>query len=154
MRESCMSDEAIEVRQARADDVEQLWPLVQNFATSFRPERSAFDLALSEMVDRVDTLVLAAVTDRGTIVGYLLGSFHGTFFANGPVAWIEELMVAEPVRRRGVASALLSSAEVWAKSIPCAYVALASRRASGFYLRNGYEESATFLRKVLATPEG
>jgi len=63
-------------------------------------------------------------------------------------------MVAEPVRRRGVASALLSSAEVWAKSIPCAYVALASRGASGFYLRNGYEESATFLRKVLATPEG
>lgn len=149
-----MSDGAIEVRQARADDIEQLWPLVQDFATSFRPERSAFDLAFSEVLDRADMLALVAVTDRAAIVGYLLGSYHGTFFANGPVAWIEELMVAEPFRRRGLASALVSSTEAWAKSIPCAYVALASRRASVFYLRNGYEESATFLRKVLTTPEG
>ena len=149
-----MSDGAIEVRQARTDDVEQLWPLVQDFATSFRPERSAFDRAFAELVNRSDTLVLVAVTDETVIVGYLLGSYHGTFFANGPVAWIEELMVAEHVRGRGVASALVSSAEAWATSIPCGYVALASRRASGFYLQHGYEESATFLRKVLTTPEG
>lgn len=97
-----MSNEVIEVRQARADDVEQIWPLVQDFATSFRPERSSFDLAFSKVVDRADTVVLVAPADRGVIVGYLLGSYHATFFANGPVAWIEELMVAKTVRRRGV----------------------------------------------------
>jgi GNAT superfamily N-acetyltransferase len=148
-----MSDGAIEVRQARADDVEQLWPLVRDFATSFRPDRSAFAQTFSKMLDRADTLVLVAATDRDAIVGYLLGSHHGTFFANGPVAWIEELMVAESVRRRGVASALVSSAEAWARSVPCAYIALASRRASAFYVHHGYEESATFLRKLLTTPE-
>lgn len=148
-----MSDGAIKVRRARADDVEQLWPLVQEFATSFRPERFIFDQTFSELVDRADTLVLVAVTDRGLIVGYLLGSHHGTFFANRPVAWIEELMVAEPVRRHGVATTLLSSAEDWARSVP-AYIALASRRSREVYLGNGYNESATFFRKVFNSSEG
>jgi hypothetical protein len=48
---------------------------------------------------------------------------------------------------------LMSSAEEWARSIPSAYVSLASRRARDFYLRNGYEDSATFFRKVLAASE-
>jgi GNAT superfamily N-acetyltransferase len=149
-----MSNGTIEIRRARAEDVEQLWPLVQDFATSFRPARSAFDRTFTEVLDRADTLVLVAVADLSTIVGYLLGSYHGTFFANGSVAWIEELMVSESVRRQGVASKLVSSAESWARRVPSAYVALASRRGGDFYLRNGYEDSATFFRKVLATSEG
>jgi GNAT superfamily N-acetyltransferase len=85
-------------------------------------------------------------------VGYLLGSVHGTFFANGPVAWIEELMVSESVRRLGVAAKLLSYAEDWARDLPTAYVALASRRAGDFYLKMDYEESATYFRKTFAPP--
>jgi GNAT superfamily N-acetyltransferase len=98
--------------------------------------------------------VLVAVGDRGLIVGYLLGSHHGTLFANGPVAWIEELMVAEPVRRQGVATALLSSAEAWARSVPAANVALASHRSREVYLGCGYHESATLFRKVFNSSEG
>ena len=146
-----MSKGAIEIRRARTEDVEQLWPLVQDFATSFKPERSAFDRTFIEVLDRVDTLVLVAVADLSTIVGYLLGSYHGAFFANGAVAWIEELMVSESVRRQGVASKLVTSAEAWARRIPSAYVGLASRRGRDFYLRNGYEDSATFFRKVTVT---
>jgi GNAT superfamily N-acetyltransferase len=93
-------------------------------------------------------MVLVAVSDAGAVVGYLLGSFHGTFFANGPVAWIEELMVCEPLRRLGVASKLMASAEEWARGLPTAYIAVASRRAGDFYLRIGYEESATYFRKT------
>ena len=77
-------------------------------------------------------------------VGYLLASHHGTFFANGPVAWIEELMVSESVRRQGVATRLMESAETWAQSVTTAHVALASRRAGDFYLGAGYKESATY----------
>jgi len=74
-----MSSQAIEVREAAAEDLEQLWPLVQRFATSFRPDRSTFDRTFNELFDRVDTLVLVAVKDPGAIVGYLLGSYHATF---------------------------------------------------------------------------
>jgi GNAT superfamily N-acetyltransferase len=120
----------IEIRLAKAGDLEQLWPQVENFAFSYRPERSAFGRSFSDFLDRSDTLVLVAVSDAEAVVGYLLGSFHGTFFANGPVAWTEELMVGEPLRGMGVASKLMSSAEEWARSPPATYIALASRRAA------------------------
>lgn len=147
-----MSGDDIEIRPAEAGDAEQLWPLVEDFAVSYRPERSAFERSFRDLLDRSDTLVLVAVSDAGAVVGYLLGSVHGTFFANGPVAWIEELMVSESVRRLGVAAKLLSSAEDWARDLPAAYVALASRRAGDFYLKMDYEESATYFRKTFAPP--
>jgi hypothetical protein len=47
---------------------------------------------------------------------------------------------------------LLAAAEEWAAAVPTAYVALASRRAGGFYLSTGYEESATYFRKTFVPP--
>ena len=98
-------------------------------------------------------MVLVAESPEKGIVGYLLASHHGTFLANGPVAWIEEVMVAESTRRRGVGRALMDSAEAWADGIPVAYIALASRRAGDFYQRLAYHDSATFFRKDLITDD-
>jgi GNAT superfamily N-acetyltransferase len=143
----------IEIRPAQAEDVEELWRLVVDFAISYRVVRSAFQQSFDQLIERSDTLVLVAVSN-GALVGYLLASHHGTFFANGPVAWIEEIMVSESFRRRGVATQLMSSAEKWASTIPTAYVALATRRAGEFYLRIGYEESATYFRKTVVASDG
>ncbi len=148
-----MSGDKISIRPAAAEDMEQLWPLVQDFAVSYQPERSAFTRTFSDLLERSDTLVLVAVANTSAIVGYLLGSYHGTFFANGPVAWIEELMVGESSRHQGVATKLMSAAEEWARSISTAYIALASRRAGDFYLGIGYDGSATYFRKTLAPPQ-
>jgi ribosomal protein S18 acetylase RimI-like enzyme len=147
-----MPSHDVEIRPANASDLHQLWPLVEGFAFSYRPERSVFEQSFLHLLDRADTLLLVAVANGADVVGYLLGSFHGTFFANGPVAWIEELMVSEPVRRQGVASKLMYSAEEWAQTIPAAYLALASRRTGDFYRKIGYEESATYFRKVFVPP--
>jgi GNAT superfamily N-acetyltransferase len=147
-----MPDDSVEVRPANVEDADHLWPLVQNFAFSYQSDRPAFERSFGALLGRSDSLLLVAVTNQGAIVGYLLGSYHGTFSANGPVAWIEELMVSESVRRQGVASKLLSSAEAWAMSIPTAYIALATRRAGEFYLKIGYEESATYYRKTFVPP--
>jgi GNAT superfamily N-acetyltransferase len=62
-------------------------------------------------------------------------------------------MVSEAVRRQGVASKLMYSAEEWAENLPAAYVALASRRAGDFYRQIGYEESATYFRKAFVRPD-
>jgi GNAT superfamily N-acetyltransferase len=148
-----MVTESVEIRPARSEDVDQIWWLVREFAVSYRPNRSIFERSFKELFGRSDTLVLVAEAPPNAIVGYLLASHHGTFFANGPVAWVEELMVGESVRRQGVATRLMGSAETWARNIPTAYVALASRRASDFYLNVGYEESATYFRKTFVAPE-
>jgi GNAT superfamily N-acetyltransferase len=147
-----MDQSDIAIRRAESRDSDQIWPLVQDFAFSYEPEPAPFERSLTELLERPDTLLLVAEQGKTTIVGYLLASYHGSFLANGPVAWIEEVMVSESTRHQGVGSSLMSAAEAWAEAIPTAYVALASRRAGDFYVKTGYEDSATFFRKTFVPP--
>jgi GNAT superfamily N-acetyltransferase len=143
-----MSADELVVRPAGQVDLPAIWPLVREFATSFEPEIDAFERSFGALIAREDTLLIAAQSGD-VVVGYLLASYHDTCFANGPVAWVEELMVSEHARRRGVGAALMTEAERWAQQVPAAYIALATRRAADFYTALGYEDSATFFRKPL-----
>jgi GNAT superfamily N-acetyltransferase len=78
----------------------------------------------------------------------------GPFYANGPVAWVEEVFVRGQHRGCGVGRALMSAYEQWAISRDCALVALATRRAAPFYRALGYEESALYHRKILGARAG
>lgn len=78
-----------------------------------------------------------------------MGFIHDTFYANGKVAWLEEIMVKDDFRRKGVGSKLISFFEQDSKNKGCKLIALATRRASDFYIAIGYEESATYFRKTL-----
>jgi GNAT superfamily N-acetyltransferase len=82
-------------------------------------------------------------------VGYILGFDHLTFYANGRVGWVEEVAVDEPWRNKGIGRLLMDGFERWARERGCRLVAVATRRAAGFYRTLGYEESAAFFRKVL-----
>jgi GNAT superfamily N-acetyltransferase len=141
--------DALHVRPAGLDDRDQIWPLVRQFATSFEPERAAFDASYDALFARQDTLLAVAEVPTGVIAGYALTSSHLALFANGSVAWVEELMVAPDHRRSGVGAALMRGAEEWAREQGAAYVALATRRAADFYRALGYSESATYFRKLL-----
>jgi GNAT superfamily N-acetyltransferase len=138
----------IAIRQAEPADADAVWPLTQAFATSAEPERVAFDAAFSRIQSDVNVRLLVAESS-GEIVGYALASTHDTLFANAPVVWVEEVMVAESYRRRLVGSALMAAVEEWAAAESAFYVSLATRRAAAFYAAIGYEESATFFRKRL-----
>jgi GNAT superfamily N-acetyltransferase len=142
-------DQHVLIRAARHEDSERVWPLAQAFATSFTPERAVFDATWAQLIGTPRTLLLVADAAEGGIVGYLLGNSHLTLFANGPVAWVEELMVDEHHRRSGVGRQLIEHAEEWARTIGAAYLALASRRAGPFYLALGYEDSAAYYKKTL-----
>jgi len=48
----------------------------------------------------------------------------------------------------------MSGFEQWAAARDCALVALATRRAAPFYRALGYEESASYYRKILDGQEG
>jgi GNAT superfamily N-acetyltransferase len=89
-----------------------------------------------------------------TLAGQLAQSFPSrrTFYANGPVAWVEEVLVEPQFRTQGAGRALMQTFEDWAVHRGCAVAALATRRAAPFYVALGYEESASYLRKVLPSP--
>lgn len=135
------------VRPAAIEDADAVWVLARDFATSFEPTRTDFDRTLPLLLRRADTALLVATDAGGAVVGYLLASTHLTFLANGAVAWVEEVMVRDDCRRRGIGQRLMSAAEGWATAQGAAYVSLASRRAGDFYLALGYDASATFYKK-------
>ena len=136
------------IRPAQATDIDALFSLASAFATSFSVERLAFESALGALLQSPDAF-MAVATDSGRVVGYVLGFDHYTFYANGRVAWVEEIMVSEEVRRQGVGRQLMKSFEHWASSRQSKLVALATRRAAPFYKRIWYDESATYFRKLL-----
>jgi GNAT superfamily N-acetyltransferase len=144
-----MRDAGFRLRSARPDDRDLIWPLTKQFATSFDPERPAYNSAYASLVGRPDTFMAVAELPSGGIAGYTLASCHLTLFANGPVAWVDELMVSPDWRRSGMGASLMRAAEQWAKEQGASYLALATRRAADFYAAIGYSESATFFRKFL-----
>jgi len=138
------------VRRAVTSDADAIEELARRFVTSFRLDPAAFRGSFGPLSADASVCVLVAEAEAQA-VGYLLGFMHLTFYANGPVGWVEEVMVSEEHRATGVGRALMTRFEEWAAEKGCVLVGLATRRAAAFYRALGYEESATYFRKVLAT---
>jgi GNAT superfamily N-acetyltransferase len=136
------------IRNATAADADALFELARQLATSFRPQREAFEQCLREVA--TDPSAWLAVAERdGTVLGYCLGFDHVAFYANGRVAWVEEIVVRPEWRRSRLGARLMTAFEDWARSRGARLVALATRRAAPFYTALGYEESAAYFRKLL-----
>jgi GNAT superfamily N-acetyltransferase len=144
-----VSDQRVRVRPAGPGDRDQVWPLARDLATSYTVQRAAFERSFALLLGRADALVLVGEDPSGEIVGYLLATSHPAFHANGPVAWVEEVMVAGRARGTGVGRRLMAAAEAWARARGAAYVALATRRAAPFYQALGYYDSAVYFMKTL-----
>jgi GNAT superfamily N-acetyltransferase len=117
-----------EVRPAEAGDLTAVACLAAELAQSFPFSPESFRASYpSLLADHGARLLLAG--DGQETLGYLLGFRHLTFYANGPVAWVEEVVVRPGDRGRGVGGALMSAFEQWAEGQGCALVALATRPA-------------------------
>jgi GNAT superfamily N-acetyltransferase len=136
------------IRRADSKDCEAMFSLAKAFATSFVVERRAFDSSFAALLLAPNAFLAVAVRAEH-VIGYLLGFDHHTLYANGRVAWVEEIMVREEMRRRGIGRQLMGSFEAWARERRAKLVGLATRRAAPFYRSMGYEESATYFRKLL-----
>lgn len=141
-----------EIRHARPSDGEGVAGLAAELAQSFAFRRESFLASYPALLaDDGACLLLATGGQQG--LGYLLGFRHLTFYANGPVGWVEEIVVRRQDRGQGIGRMLMNAFEDWAATQGCALIALATRRAAPFYHALGYEESATYFRKVLVDQE-
>jgi GNAT superfamily N-acetyltransferase len=136
----------VTVRRATAADA--ILALTTWLSTSFVVEEAAFRALFEETLARPDMCVLVAESGGG-VIGYLAGFDHPAFRANGRVAWVDELGVAEAHQRSGAGRALMLAFEGWAHGRKNAHVALATQRAGPFYEAIGYEVSAAYCRKLL-----
>lgn len=144
-----MSHSGIYIRLAEENDSSSVKSLARSLATSFSLDDDSFDEIFNRLKDDESSRILVSTDEYGTINGYLLGFVHDTFFANGAVAWIEEMFVSETARLNGVGRALERNFEVWARVRDAKLIALATRRAAPFYTAIGYEESAVYFRRFL-----
>lgn len=151
-RDTCdhaqVHDSRIQVRHASTGDADAVAGLAGQLAMSFEFSREQFDVSYPVLLDAEGACLLLAVSGDDHL-GYLLGFRHITFYANGPVAWVEEILVSRDHRGRGIGRALMTAFERWSAEQECVLVALATRRAMPFYLALGYQQSAAYLRKVL-----
>ena len=143
-----VSDASHQIRHAGPGDAVAVADLAAGLAQSFTFSRARFDLSYPALLDARDACLLLAA-DREEYLGYLLGFRHLTFYANGPVGWVEEVFVRHQDRGRGTGRALMNAFEQWAADQGCTLIALATRRAAPFYRALGYEQSAIYHRKIL-----
>ena len=136
------------IRPANAGDASAVTGLAAELAQSFTLSRAQFRRNYPALLADSHACLLLAMS-RDEHLGYLLGFEHLTFYANGPVAWAEEVFVRGDDRGRGIGRALMTAFERWAAGQGCVLIALATRRAAPFYRALGYEESAVYFRKVL-----
>ena len=136
------------IRRAVLSDREGIFPLVKDFATSFKPGKKAFDFSFDRIVNDQSACLLIAEMDN-RIIGYCLGFDHFTFYANGRVSWVEEIMVIEDYRKGNIGREMMNQFEDWSRSRNSKLVGLATRRAAPFYEALDYENSAVFFRKLL-----
>jgi GNAT superfamily N-acetyltransferase len=143
----------ITVRPAETTDAAALLSLASSFTTSFTVDAERFGIQLGAILSDPASALSVAVAEA-EVVGYVAASLHPTLYANGPVGWIEELMVHPAHRRVGVGQLLVSTVERWAQARGAVMVSLATRRAVEFWSAAGYEASATYFRRRLAGQEG
>jgi GNAT superfamily N-acetyltransferase len=103
-------DSRIQVRHASAGDADAVAGLAGELAMSFAFSREQFDVSYPVLLDAAGACLLLAVTGDDHL-GYLLGFRHLTFYAGGPVAWVEEILVSREQRGRGVGRALMTAFE-------------------------------------------
>lgn len=137
------------IRRATTVDADSVRCLARSLATTFTLDDAAFSETFGRIMDDEGARLFVAADELGMVNGYLLGFVHDAFFANGTIAWIEEMYVSEEMRRSGVGLVLEEQFELWARNRGATLIALATRRASAFYTAIGYKESASYYRKFL-----
>ena len=138
----------LRVRRATFADEFRLFALVSLFPTPTPPARETFADALRIKLKDSDAFVAVAELG-GALVGYVAGDCHETFYAGGKIAWVDEILVVEHARRRGVGRALMAEFETWAENGRCRMIGLATRAAASFYEELGFEDSAGYYKRYL-----
>ena len=95
-----IGDARYRIRPAGPGDAGAVADLTAGLAQSFPFSQARFDLSYPVLLAASDALLLLAAGEDDHL-GYLLGFRHLTFYANGPVGWVEKVFVRRQDRGRG-----------------------------------------------------
>ncbi len=124
--------------------------LLKQLASSYAPDRVAFDESFAFLVDEQEatSVLLVAEDATGLLTGYALTTVTPLLYTNGRSAQLQELVVDNDVRGTGVGTALIESIEALCRTLRVKQLTVASRGAADFYERLGYRSTADFLKRT------
>lgn len=137
------------IRSARRDDADTVFALLKQLAESYAPDRAAFDETFAfYLADDPSVLLLVAEDPEGVVRGYALTTINRLLYTNGRSAQLQELVVDDGARGRGIGTLLIESLEDACRARDVKQLTVPSRRSADFYERLGYRSTADFLKRT------
>jgi GNAT superfamily N-acetyltransferase len=113
--------ESIRVERAGSGDIPALTELLatlfaleSDFSADHAKQCRGLELLLAQPADRA-ALFVARRSDNGAVAGMASGQLVISTAEGAPSAWIEDVIVREPLRGRGIAKLLLGALLDWAE---------------------------------------
>ncbi len=149
------------IRQLEESDLGELALLMTELGESAHTSMtfSATELAplLDAMRKQPDIYLNLVAEADGSLVGFISVVFYRSFFHRVGTALINELVVAKPIRGRGVGSALVDAArrEAVRRGMDEIEVGteIENARAQALYRRHGFTEEYMLLGQELSQPD-
>lgn len=147
--EATSSAELPVIRAAQVADADRVFFLLKQLATTYAPDRGAFEESFAFLVaDDPTSVLLVSVDSGGLVVGYALTTISPLLHTNGRSAQLQELVVDDGYRGAGVGTALIEEVERICRREQVKQLTVASRRSADFYERLGYRSTADFLKRT------
>lgn len=125
-----------------------LYDLSNQLSTKVIVDKSILENNIDTFINDGKHQILVAENNT-SVVGYLSAYYHTAIYANGKVAYIDEIVVAKQHRGKRIGTQLLQEFERLAKSRNCVLISLASGGAKTFYEKMGYFSKAAYFKKYL-----
>jgi ribosomal protein S18 acetylase RimI-like enzyme len=151
-----MPNREFSIRPAQEKDLDaltgllgELFTIEKDFTSDVLRQRSGLKLMLGE-----PKAIVFAAESRGEVVGMCTVQTVISTAEGGPAGIVEDMVVSQSNRAKGIGRALLKAAEAWAKENSMTRLQLLSESynepAQIFYLKSGWEKTAlACLRKML-----
>ena len=103
--------EGIEIREARADEIDDLLPLMRaycDFYESDPPDEGLTEMAASLIEDPAQGALLIARNGDGAAVGFAAMAWKWSSLNGARIGFLDDLFVAPEARGEGIADALIA----------------------------------------------
>jgi GNAT superfamily N-acetyltransferase len=141
------------IRDCEPEDFEEVLPLLCQLWPDLELDPAVSREVFCRLLEAEECFVMCAVAG-GRIVGFCDFNVRHSLWQQGRLAYVDELVVEESFRGRGIGAALLERAALMARDLGCARIELDSAfhraEAHGFYDNQGWERRALLFSRNLA----
>lgn len=143
---------SINVRRGRSEDAQAVFALARQYVTGREPiQADDFTVAYDNVLRRRDqeTNVLFVAEFDGEVAGYSLMTVSRLLHAPGLTAHLQEIVVDESARGKGVGDRLISANEHYCMGRGVKQLSASTSRMGSFYNHRGFEALGEHYRKIL-----